>query len=378
MTAVTVRWGPVALTLRADDPHVVRWFRHFLSVEPPPVPLPRAARPVTVTALVDAGTTDGYLRAVSAGPTRCVEGYAGEYWTVGSVAGRKAWCLGDPPLTSAGRHVVIGGVGGVGGAGEGGDWLVVGPSPERVATATVRHAREVIRTGLATAGAHTLHAAFAHHPRLGGVLFAGPSGAGKTTLALALAATGGHLVSGDQTEVLLDRPGGPLGVGFPWVLRLGLGTIAGMGRYAAVEAAPLVRYQPAMAGGRFAAEARSYRSLAKAELSFVEARELLGVRCADAAPVRGLVVVREAGPDEDAELVPGTVDEIAGVLRPEYREPDPAFASFYLAAPDAQPPGQRFADLCRGLRYLPVFRLRWRADRDAPAGVLSALAAALA
>jgi hypothetical protein len=368
MTTTTVHWGPMALILRTGDRHVRHWFRHLMAAEPGSVATMPANRPVTIDAVVDAVATDAYVRALDAGAAREVEGYRGEYWRVGSVEGRPAWCLGRPSAPLVDRHVVLA---------EGGGWRVVGRSSGQVATAVVRHAREVVRTGLAVAGAHTLHAAFAHHPRFGGVLFSGPSGAGKTTLALALAAAGGRLVSGDQTEVLPDAAGGPAGVGFPWVFRLGLGTIAGLGRYPAVAAAPLIRRQPAVPGGSLGPRDAAERPHAKAELSFTEVRELLGIACADSAPVHSLVVIQAAGPADGIALQRTSLDDVADLLRPEYREPDPAFANFYLAQPDAQPECRRIAQLWSGLGRVPVFRLRWRAGRDAPAAVLTALEAQL-
>jgi hypothetical protein len=366
----TVGWWPLEFRFDCAERSVVTWFHHHLyTLATATVDLP-PHRPVTVTAVVDEHLTDRLIEAARTGGPRRVEGHVGEFWTVAPTWRGPTWCHGDPPDAGRGRHAIVA---------EGVDrWLVAGVDPLTVAKAAVRLGREMLRTELAGRGAFTVHASIVAHPACGGVMFLGPTGGGKTTLALALARDGGYLVSGDQSEVLTRPGGGLVGVGFPWISRVGAGTLAGLGTDAIIQDAPLLRPQPSMSDGRFTARAREFRSPDKLELTMLELDALLGAGCMDVAPVDALVVLDPAPPDAPLHITPTDHDEVCERVRAEYREPDPVHASFWLAPPDRQPPDARaFADFRRTVADLPVYRLSWNAGRHAAADAVAAVRRAL-
>jgi hypothetical protein len=194
-------------------------------------------------------------------------------------------------------------------------------------------------------------------------LFLGASGGGKTTLALTAARDGGYLVSGDQSEVLAGERAGPLAVGFPWPVRIGAGTLRGLGLTRFVETANLQRPQAAITDGRLTSAAYQYRSVSKAELTAIELSALLGVECVDVARIETLVVLVPSSSSrvrvERTELA-----DVRDTVLAEYREPDPAHESFWLSARDDQPPGARpFETFAEAMAPVPVYRLAWSPDR---------------
>jgi hypothetical protein len=236
----------------------------------------------------------------------------------------------------------------------------------------------MLRTELAAAGAFTVHASIAVDPVCGGMMFLGPTGGGKTTLALSFARDGGYLVSGDQSEILARPGAGLVGVGFPWISRVGTGTLTGLGTDTMIQDAPLLRPQPSMIDGRFTARAREFRSPDKLELTMLELDALLGAGCMDVAPVDALVVLDPVAGDEPLRVERTDHDEVAARVRAEYREPDTVLASFWLAPQDDQPPAARdFADFRRTVAHLPVYRLSWNAGRHVAADAVAAVRGAL-
>jgi len=243
--------------------------------------------------------------------------------------------------------------------------------------ATVRFARELIRLAHAQRGFLTVHAAATAHPRHGGLLVMGSSGSGKSTLALALAQDGGRLVSGDQTEVAVVSSG-VLGVGFPWVARIGAGTLEGLGAARAVVSASLLRAQPAVHETTFKTEATVVGSPLKVELTMAELDALLGVRPVDRGYVHGVVVLERSADGEAHRCVESDLDTLWPAFCAELREPDPAFASFWLLPPGArQPPARTPGELRHTLRGLRVFHMTWAPERDDLHAVLRSLDHAL-
>jgi len=366
----TNSWWPLDFDLVSSEQQVVTWFRHHLHTAATPARDlgPRLAR--TLAAVVDEELTDRLADVVRHCGPRGVEGHVGEFWSVGPTWRGDTWCYRHPPGARRRRHVIVA---------EGQDrWSVVGVDPDEVATAAVRLGREMIRTELARRGAFTVHASFAVAPDLAGVMFVGATGGGKTTMALALARSGGYLVSGDQSEVLPTPDGPPLGVGFPWVSRIGVGTLTGLGLDGLVESAALLRPQPSIVDGRITDRARAFGSPDKVELTGLELDAVLGVRGLDGAPVDALVVLTPAAPGEPLRVVPTDLADVREDLRREYREPDPAHAGFWLAPPDRQPPHARdFGDFLEALDGVPVFRLRWSPQRHRAQEAVAALRATL-
>jgi hypothetical protein len=366
---VDVRWWPLQFRLYSTEPYVLRWFHHHLHSVAALMGAEQLA-PVSIHAVVDGGLTGEVLYALMNGQTASVEGYVGDIWTTGTVAGMPAWSHGTPPDRSDTAHVLV--------AVSPREWLVAGSRASTVATATVRACRELIRTELARRDAYTLHASLATGPKSGGMLFVGPTGAGKTTIALAAARAGGYLVSGDQTELVVPTSGEPFGVGFPWVARLGFGTLAQIGVDRAIESTPLLRHQPAMANGRVVPEARTYRSPTKIELTMLELDALLAVPPVDRATVDAVVMIKAADSNRRPQAESATVAAVVDDLREAFREPDPAFAGFWLAAPAQRPSDRRpFEALCGSLQRTPVVRLTWNPERDGTAEALAAVHAAL-
>jgi hypothetical protein len=365
-----VTWWPLEFRFDSAERRIVTWFHHHLYTLASAAVDLAPHRPVTLTAVVDEALTDRLIGAAEAAAPDRIEGHVGEFWTVAPTDRGRTWCHGAPPDVGPGRHAIVR---------EADDrWLVVGVDALTVAKAAVRWARELLRTELAARGAFTVHASIAVDPVCGGMMFLGPTGGGKTTLALSFARDGGYLVSGDQSEIL-PRPGGGLvGVGFPWISRVGTGTLAGLGTDTMIQDAPLLRPQPSMMDGRFTARAREFRSPDKLELTMLELDALLGAGCMDVAPVDALVVLDPVPGDEPLRVEPTDHDEVADRVRAEYREPDTVLASFWLAPPDDQPPAARdFADFRSTVAHLPVYRLSWNAGRHAAADAVAAVRGAL-
>ncbi|MFF9573075.1 hypothetical protein [Streptomyces sp. NPDC014685] len=381
-TSVHVRWGALDLTFSAPQHEVARWLTAHFHTAPEAdredghrVEVPHR-EDVRITAVVDGSLVDRIVADARSAGTRQVEGHVGEFWLVGESDGCPVWCHGlvsddrvDPADLASGRHVIV--------ATGPGAWLVAGHTAAELSVATVRFTRELIRLAHAQRGFLTLHAATATRPRHGGLLVLGASGSGKSTLALALAQDGGHLVSGDQTEVVAGG-GGVVGVGFPWVARIGAGTLTGLGMAQAVISASLLRAQPAVHETAFRPEATTVGSPLKVELTMEELDVLLGVRPVDRARVHGIVVLERSSDGEAHHCVETDIDSVWSTMCAELREPDPAFASFWLVPPGARQPAARTTDeLRRALHGLRVFRMTWAPDRDDLHAVLRSLDHAL-
>lgn len=366
----TAPWWPLEFRFHSTERRIVTWFHHHLYTLASAAVDLAPPRAVTLTALVDEELTDRLVDEVETrGPSR-IEGHVGEFWTVAPTPTGHTWIHGNPPDAGPVRHAIVR---------ESPDrWLVVGADALTVGKASVRLAREMLRTELATRGAFTVHASIAVDPACGGMMFLGPTGGGKTTLALSFARDGGYLVSGDQSEILPTPDGGLVGVGFPWISRVGAGTLTGLGTDTMIQDAPLLRPQPSMTNGRLTARAREFRSPDKLELTMLELDALLGAGCMDVAPVDTLVVLDPVPGDEPLRIARTGLDEVVDRVRAEYREPDTVLASFWLSPPDDQPPHARdFADFRRAVAHLPVYRLSWNAGRHAAADAVAAVRHAL-
>lgn len=81
-------------------------------------------------------------------------------------------------------------------------------SMDGLPASTLRHLLldQVLPLTLSQSGRFVLHASAVHVPRFGTIAFAGPAGAGKSTLAAALAMRGCPLVSDDSVLVAFEEP----------------------------------------------------------------------------------------------------------------------------------------------------------------------------
>ncbi|KHD72080.1 hypothetical protein MB27_42315 [Actinoplanes utahensis] len=145
-----------------------------------------------------------------------------------------------------------------------------------------------------------------------------------------------------------------------------------------IRDAPLLRPQPSLADGAFTDRALQFRSPDKLELTMLELDALLEAGSMDIAPVDAIVVLQPAADGVPMRIQPVTLDEVEPLVRAEFREPDEALVSFWLAPPDRQPPHTRdFAEFRDMVAGLPLYRLTWNAGRDAAAEAVVAVRDAL-
>jgi hypothetical protein len=295
-------------------------------------------------------------------PTVRIAGHINVTYDHGAIDGRPAW-VSAAGHGAGNEHVLI--------HSAERDWLVVADTPQAVGRAAVRLARELLRMETAVSGGVTVHASCATVADRT-VLFLGASGYGKTTLSLAASRRAGFLISGDQTE-LLPASVGTVAVGFPWVSRLGYGTLAGLGARQIVENVPLLRQQESMIGQRVVEDAKRYGSPTKIELTHLELEVLLGVRTAGAAALDAVVVLAL---DDQLSVRRADPAEVMPLVHAELREPDPSFPQWWLDTAGRVPAQPRtVADLADRLAGLPLLRVGWHPARHQSAAAIDELAA---
>jgi hypothetical protein len=343
--------------VRSADPEVVRWVRCHLdctfgaATHLPPGP------DVAVAVVADEALVTVLAAAVDGRRTVRVPGFSGMHWDFAALDDDvDVWYHG----AEVGDRVVV--------CRTGTDrWVVAATDRQQAALSAVRVCRELVRTKLAVGGALAVHGGLAVVAGLGGLLFVGPSGAGKTTLALALAQREGYVVSTDQTALLAQPDGGVLGVGYPDTNRVAPGTARRLAAHPATAEVPPLR-AASVAGG----------DPAKRWLTAVETEVLYGVASAPCARVDAIVWVR-AERSLPAPVV-GTVPPaaVAAGLADEFQARHPLIATYWLAAGGTQPPTGRVEDLMRLVRHAVLVDLAWDPTRHELAGVRAALAGALA
>jgi hypothetical protein len=362
---LVVYWWVFEFRVISSSRHVLRWFQHHFHTLAAPARRPTHIR-LTIHAVIDDKLTRQILEMVASTPLRRLEGYLGEEWRIGAVAGLLAWCNGSPPSTSESTHALV--------RISPTEWLVTGRDESTVAIATVRMCRELLRTELALRGAYSLHASCAASDRTGSLLFVGASGSGKTTLALAVAQDNGYLVSADQTALNVAPTGPPEVVGFPWVARLGFGTLDALGAEQVIESVNLLRPQPAIVEGSIAPEARSFLSRTKVEITMLELDALLGVPSASTTKVDAVILLYSTTARQGLVAEPTTLDESVSIFRDEIREPDPVYTNFWLADEGELPQTRcSFDTLYACIQRLPVVALRWNPESDSAADALAAI-----
>ncbi|QNP71104.1 hypothetical protein IAG44_17775 [Streptomyces roseirectus] len=182
-------WGPVGWELTSGDPAEHRWFTEHLSVTEDHLPYAEPLRTFRIE--VRTGTAAEWWTGRAGRTGQTADGPVVRIRDVlhhrTTIEGYPAWV----PADGAYAYVHRGG----------NDWLVLrddrGPNRFRPAETL---AAELLNVTLTELGGTTIHASAATAPHA--TLFAGASGTGKTTLALALAARGGAFIAGDRSILL--------------------------------------------------------------------------------------------------------------------------------------------------------------------------------
>ena len=316
-------WWPVVVDYHAEDRDDAAWFAsHFhTSLR---VPTTDVLVQFRVHSACDPRLLAVLTRTVAGATTAETEGFAGAFYQTGHLQDVHWWTTGR----GHGAHrAAIGTVDGV-------DWVVLSSDVNSGRRNGVRLVRELVRRELLRRGAIAIHGSYAY-VRGQAVIFSGPSGAGKTTLAIAAARSGGLFIAGDRTYVCQCEHS-LRAVGFPTVARIGFGTIDEYGLVPLLERAALQREQVAKVGTRIEDEVKEFGALNKLELNQLELEVLLSAPTAAAAPLRGIAILGRGS--EGAIVVdPISAEEGYAALAADMLVPDPVWPRDWLAS-EASPP----------------------------------------
>ncbi|MFE7277381.1 hypothetical protein [Streptomyces sp. NPDC057623] len=309
-------WGPVSWELHSRDPAEHRWFTEHLSVTGDHLPYAAPLRSFRIE--VRPGPRAAWHIPPRPGPVVLI--HDARYHRT-ALLGRPAWVrdVGADAVPHAfvrkGRD----------------DWLVLredhgtdrhGPARPGLLRPAEILAGELLNATLAGLGGTTVHASAAHRPTTAPhlphvSLFSGHSGTGKSTLALALAASGGSFIAGDRSVLLPGRDRWHV-VGAAVAARFGRGTLRAAGHAERVGAAPLLRH------GDTAFDALPSPA-AKALLTQTELRRLLETDTSAGGPLARIVLLqRSTRKTPTVTAVPP--DEAAAMLQPHLL---PTFAPWW-------------------------------------------------
>jgi hypothetical protein len=228
-------------------------------------------------------------------------------------------------------------------------WEIVAARGHELGLVVTRTMRELVREHYVDRGALMLHGAAAVLPDGTGVVLAGPSGAGKTSLSLQLARAGGHCVATDRCLLLADGAQWTV-IGLPLSVRLTQEAAAGLG-ISPGEKNELIRH----------GEAAVRRPDPRNKLSFSngEIRRLAGVGFVAATRIDRLVLLEDTGVPEPLSGPVGEADAVAA-LAEHILVPDTAYRGRWLSAdPGPEPAGDvtgRLRDLAAAV---PARRGAW-------------------
>lgn len=354
LEAWCVSW-PINFLICSPQVEVLRFVRSHLHCTIRSTWQPSDAREIDVCATTDGATIEKFSSGLGESQTRRIEGYTGQFWDFGLVDGQPTWGR----RLDAEREIVVQ-------TGEQ-SWLVAAPTRSGAALGTVRVCRELARMDLAHRGALNVHGALAWLPGHGGLLLAGPSRVGKTTLALCAAQQRGYVVSSDHTQLLHLAEDNVLGVGSPSAHRIAPGTLSRLDAASGAQGIALLRDENFDFPGNPSPDKRWITPL--------EAEVILGIPAAAATRIDRIVLLAT----DDRLEKPGAevVTASAGreQLRAEFRTSDSLHVGFWLAANQAAPEEQQAtaSDLFRLVERVPHVRLTWNPVRHGIADALHAL-----
>lgn len=338
MFVTTAPWWPYQFRVSSADPELLRWVHQHLACTVTAVPIPPGTPEITISAAADPGEARR-LSSTGQDPDSTVEGFPGTWWDVAPTADGMVWRHG------ADDHLVV-----ITRTGPQ-RWTVTAAQFQAAALTTLRVIRELVRARLVDLGGMPVHGSLAAGAGLPGTLLVGPSGAGKTTLALSMARRRGWVVSTDQTTLVPAAGDQLLGVGSPVAHRVGAGATHALSPWPSLLDAPVLRRDSRSPG----------LSATKAWLTGAEADVLLGVSSAPAAPLDRVVLLRRHD-NLDAQRSGWHRPATAHAVRAEFRDVDPAAAGFWLTGPATDPaPGRDRLDQL--VRRLPLTVLSWDPTR---------------
>jgi hypothetical protein len=314
-TGITTRcpaW-PIGFRITARRADVLSWIRSHLgyTVQSPGLPTDQPDQEIHV--LIDRALTAEAGRQADAAASEPVEGFHGQFWRTAAVGTRSIRYRSS----SVGGAVAV-----IGDRDRPGVWQIHADEPRTAALTVVRLCREIQRMRLAAQGAVLLHSSHVVLPGLGGLLFLGPKGAGKTTLGLSIAQQAGYVVSTDLTFVLPGPDGTVVGAAVPDTNRVAPGTLSRLAARSGVPDVPLIR--------SFLSEVDGNPPAEKRWMTVLETEVLHRIPSAPAATAQAMVVVeaRTGIRDPSVEWLPFA--DALPALKAEFRPPDHLFAGYWL------------------------------------------------
>jgi hypothetical protein len=228
-------------------------------------------------------------------------------------------------------------------------WEILAAREHELGLVVTRAMRELVREHFVDRGALMLHGAAAVLPDGTGVVLAGPSGAGKTSLSVQLARAGGHCVATDRCLLLADGPEWTV-VGLPLSVRLTQEAATGLG-IAPREKNKLIRH------GEAAVRRPDPKN--KMSLSNGEMRRLAGVEFLASARIDRLVLLENTGaPEPLSRTVPAA--EAVAALAEHILVPDTAYRTRWLSAdPTPEHAGDPMSRLRELAAAVPALHGEW-------------------
>ncbi|MDJ1130759.1 hypothetical protein [Streptomyces iconiensis] len=327
-------WHDVLFRVRSEVPEAVGYVRsqHRLATAPPA----RAVARIDVRAVrsreqleeLSAAQATEHRESYAGWWYRCHRDEEGAYVLVSDGGHEFAHALRTPDFRS---------------------WEVVTAQAGELGLVVTRTVRELVREHFVGRGALMLHGAAAVLPDGTGLVLAGSSGAGKTSIAVQAARAGGSCVATDRVLLLPDGPAW-IAVGLPMSTRLTAEAALTLG-IAPGRSDSLIRHGEAAV--------RRPDPKGKISLSNEEMYRLAGVEFTTATRVDQLMLLENTGVVRPVTR-PLPAAEAGAALREHILVPDTAYRSRWLAAdPRPEPAGQLAAALRHLVGALPARHSAW-------------------